>query len=110
MSLGSTFNVCPAGERWPDDALRPALEDWLGAGAILRSLPGPRSPEANAAVAAFETARAQLRDVILASSSGRELSERGYMADVNVAAEYDVSRCTPRLRNGVFEAVRASAV
>jgi hypothetical protein len=36
QQLGSTFNVIPAGERWPDGSLRPALLDWLGAGGILR--------------------------------------------------------------------------
>src|SRR5438477_2943603 len=49
--LGSTFNVIPAGERWPDGSLRPALADWLGAGAGLRGLPGGRSPAAGSAVA-----------------------------------------------------------
>src|SRR5205814_8936309 len=42
-TLGATFNVCPAGERWPDGSLRPAVEDWLAAGAILKNL--PRSEE-----------------------------------------------------------------
>src|SRR4029077_19753781 len=60
QELGKVFNVVSAGERWPDGALRPALEDWLGAGAILRSLSGTRSPEAAAAVALFETHRETL--------------------------------------------------
>ena len=41
-SVGATFNVCPAGERWPDGSIRFAIEDWLGAGAVLRALPGTR--------------------------------------------------------------------
>ncbi len=53
-SVGRTLNGIAAGERWSDDALRPALEDWLDAGAVLRMLPGAKSPEAAAAIATFE--------------------------------------------------------
>ena len=36
QQAGRTFNVIPSGERWRDGSMRPALEDALGAGAILR--------------------------------------------------------------------------
>jgi 2-phosphosulfolactate phosphatase len=109
-SLGSTFSVCPAGERWPDDSLRPAVEDWLGAGAILRLLPGTKSPEARAAIATFEAAHGDLREVIRTSSSGRELIERGYGSDVEFAADWDISSAVPRLERGAFTAFRKQAV
>jgi len=104
-SLGSTFNVCAAGERWPDDSLRPAIEDWLGAGAVLRSLPGAKSPEARAAIAAFEAALPRLHEVVSASGSGRELIERGFAVDVEISAQYNVSDAVPRLVDGAFARV-----
>ena len=102
--LGSTFNVIPAGERWPDGSLRPALEDWLGAGAILRWLPGGRSPEAEAAVAAFEHHRAHVSKVLDRCGSGRELHERGQDRDKAIAGELDVSTCVPRFDGVAFVA------
>lgn len=38
MKLGRTVAVIPAGERWADGSLRPAIEDLLGAGAFIREL------------------------------------------------------------------------
>jgi 2-phosphosulfolactate phosphatase len=102
--LGRTVNVCPAGERWPDGSLRPALEDWLGAGAILSQLPRARSPEASAAVAAFDRMRGNLRDTVAGVSSGRELLERGFQEDVELAADVDVSGSVPRFDGTGFVA------
>jgi len=93
--LGSTFNVCPAGERWPDGSLRPAIEDWLAAGAILRDLPGTRSPEADAAIAAFEQLAGTITAVVAGASSGRELIDRGFPRDVELATSLDVSSHVP---------------
>jgi 2-phosphosulfolactate phosphatase len=102
--LGTTFNIIPAGERWRDGSLRPALEDWLGAGAILRGLPGPRSPEADSAVALFEQHRERLVDILDQCGSGRELDGRGHENDKVIAGQLDVSCCVARFDGVAFVA------
>ncbi|MDP7133332.1 MAG: hypothetical protein QF437_22750, partial [Planctomycetota bacterium] len=62
---GRKIGVVPAGERWPDYSLRPALEDILGAGAILSCLGGIKTAEAQTAVEMFEAARPCLQDRIM---------------------------------------------
>lgn len=103
-AYGPTVTVIAAGERWPDGGLRFALEDWLGAGAVIHGLPGPRSPEAAAAEAAFLHARSSLLELLRASGSGQELVERGCAADVALAAELNVSVTAPRLLDGAYRA------
>lgn len=100
--FGPRIAVIPAGERWPDGALRPAIEDLIGAGAVLAALPGRRSPEAEAAAAVFERFRGNLRDTLIRCSSGKELVERGLARDVEMAADYGVSSAAPILRDGRF--------
>jgi 2-phosphosulfolactate phosphatase len=101
---GGTFNVIPAGERWADGSLRPCLEDWLGAGAVLGHLPGSRSPEADAAVALFERYRPSLSETLRRCASGRELEERGQMNDIALAVDLDVSACAPCFDGTAFVA------
>ena len=95
--------VIPAGERWPDDTPRPCLEDLVGAGAVLSMLPGTRSPEAEMAVAAFEHFRGRLPEALATCGSGRELIERGFACDIELAAELDVSSAVPKLASDRFE-------
>jgi 2-phosphosulfolactate phosphatase len=102
--VGNTFNVIPAGERWLDGSRRPALEDWLGAGALLRGLPGSRSPEAEAAIAVFERYRDRLVDTLDQCGSGRELAERGHDKDKFIAGQLDASPCVPRFDGLAFVA------
>jgi 2-phosphosulfolactate phosphatase len=99
---GTRVAVIPAGERWSDGTLRPCLEDCIGAGAILSLLPGSRSPEAEMAVAAFEHFRGDLQGALLQCGSGRELVERGFRCDVELAAEFGVSSAVPRLAGDRF--------
>ena len=90
-----SVGVVPAGEKWPDGSLRPALEDWLGAGAIISHLSGQWSPEARAAAAAFEAHRANLLETLMAIPSGVELIEWGYSQDVEIAAQHNASGAAP---------------
>ena len=108
QQFGKRIAIVPAGERWPDDSLRPAIEDLIGAGAIISRLQGTRSPEAQVAVAAFDDAVACLRDRLLSCVSGRELIERGFARDVEIAADFDVSEVAPMLSGDAFVASVAS--
>jgi 2-phosphosulfolactate phosphatase len=106
--------VIAAGEHWPDGALRPAVEDLLGAGAVLaaavRHGAGPLSPEAAAALAAFAgagpagTPAACLGAALAACASGRELRAAGFADDVAIAAELDSASIVPVLAGGAFRA------
>jgi 2-phosphosulfolactate phosphatase len=101
--LGGPVGVVAAGERWDEGGgIRPAVEDLLGAGAVLRALGGRPSPEARAAVAAFADAAPDLPAVLAACASGRELAAKGHAADLPLAADHDVSRVVPVLRDGAF--------
>lgn len=103
----TTVTVIACGERWPDGSLRPALEDLLGAGAVIAGLTGTRSPEAQAAVATWVDARGRLTEVLASCSSGREQVHRGWSEDLSYAAQVDVSTAVPVLRDGAFVDVRA---
>jgi len=103
--LGRTINVIPCGERWGSGALRPALEDALGAGAVLAHLAGTRSAEAEAFVALYERYKDELQDVLAQTSSGRELEGRGHVRDKEYAAALNVSTIVPRFDGIAYVAV-----
>ena len=103
---GGSVLVVPAGERWPDGSLRPAVEDLWGAGAVVAALSdvgaAEVSDEAQAAAAAYRLVEGRLEAALGACASGQELIDRGYASDVAIAAELDVSRAVPRLVDGVL--------
>jgi 2-phosphosulfolactate phosphatase len=122
------IGVVPAGERWhstpssqptqvasaaeanagtrPTEVrgLRPSLEEYLGAGAVVSALgPADRSPEAEVAALAFESARDRLPELLMDCVSGRELVKAGLPVDVELAMDLDASDTVPILLDGVFE-------
>jgi 2-phosphosulfolactate phosphatase len=104
--LGDRITVIAAGEKWPDGTLRPALEDVLGAGAIIAALtedqPRVLTPDADAAQAVYRAMKDRCPESIHACASGQELIAAGYADDVAYAVAENVSRTVPRLVDGAY--------
>ncbi len=94
--------VVAAGKSRQDGSIRFALEDLLGAGAIIDALADAGidycSPEAAAAAAAFTGLRNATGHLIGASASGRQRAVDGRRADVDRAIEVDASASVDVLR------------
>lgn len=106
----TSIAVIAAGELASGDAhaaLRGAVEDDLGAGAVIDALAARgadhSSPEAAAVCEAFRGLRPAVRHLLTASGSGQELVERGLATEARAAAEIDATDAVPVLRDGVFE-------
>ncbi|GAA1960881.1 2-phosphosulfolactate phosphatase [Amycolatopsis minnesotensis] len=111
LAGGGAIGVIPAGEQWgvsfagkgTTGALRPGVEDHLGAGAIAAALLAnglPGSPEAVLAAAAFRAT--DLATALHGCVSGRELADAGHRGDVGLAAEFDTSEAAPLLTGGAL--------
>lgn len=99
--LDGPIGVIAAGERWhgPMGSLRPAIEDLLGAGAILAAV-GPDadlSPEAQTARAAFDAVADDLVEFLASSGGGKELLARGWADDLPFCVDLDASTTVPEL-------------
>lgn len=114
---GGPVAVIAAGERWSSDpaALRPSVEDLVGAGAVLRALIDARhpaaaaSPEARTAAAAFDAVRDDLPGWLAATASGRELAAIGFDDDVAAAAVLDADAVAPVLDGVGFAGIPPAA-
>ncbi|MFB9644906.1 2-phosphosulfolactate phosphatase [Microbacterium terregens] len=105
----TSVNVVAAGERSAREAgssVRFAVEDQLGAGAIIDALAtlglDHSSPEAAVTGEAFRALRRATRHLLTAGGSGRELAGLGRGDEVDAAAAVDAASVVPILREGVF--------
>jgi 2-phosphosulfolactate phosphatase len=105
-----SVTVLACGERWrepnEDGELRFAIEDYLGAGAILSGLSSSlsRSPEALVCEHAFRASRDKLAAIIDESGSGRELRVAGYPQDVEHCARLDAYDAVPIMDGDLLRA------
>lgn len=99
--------VIACGERWKtpseDGSLRFAIEDYLGAGAILSYLQGEKSPEARICEGAFVQVRDELESILWDCGSGRELRAKGFSTDIRHAARLNIYQVVPYMRDGRLE-------
>lgn len=102
LTLGKNISIIPAGEKWEDGSLRPALEDFICAGAIISLLEGTLSPESEIAKKAFLASKDNLKQLIKNCISGRELIEKEFEKDVALALEMNVSNCVPILKDNYY--------
>lgn len=97
--------VC-AGERWEDafeyEEMRVAIEDYIGAGAIISQISGGKSPEATLCESAFCASRENLRNLLYGCRSGQELIERGFTGDVEHSLQLDCYSVAAVLQEGCF--------
>lgn len=100
--------VLACGERWrlpaEEGVLRFALEDYLGAGAVLSAIPFAQTVEAQACGATFQALQEQLEAILWECESGRELRTKGLGEDVRHAAQLNVYDTAPVLHGEHLEA------
>lgn len=98
-----SVTVIACGERWTtpseDGELHFAIEDYLGAGAILSYLPSEFSPEAWLCLAAFQGVRDDLESILWSCGSGIELREKGLDDDVRHSARLNLYDIVPIIRS-----------
>jgi 2-phosphosulfolactate phosphatase len=112
----TSVSIVAAGERTGGDAasaLRFAVEDHLGAGAIIDALAARgidhTSPDAAVAGESFRALRRATAHLLTASGSGLELIDAGRRDEVVAAAALDAASVVPVLRDGAFTALVSAA-
>ncbi len=112
----TSVSIIAAGERTGPDAasaMRFAVEDQLGAGAIIDALAARgidhTSPDAAVAGESFRALRRATGHLLTASGSGLELIDAGRRDEVVAAAALDAASVVPVLRDGAFIALVSAA-
>jgi 2-phosphosulfolactate phosphatase len=108
-----SVTVVACGERWEDanedGPLRVAVEDYLGAGAVLSGIRLGKSPEARVCEAAFRAGKADLPALLAECGSGLELRSIGFEQDVTHAAKLDCYDSVPVLHGAWVHRLDAEA-
>lgn len=102
MSIDGNITVIPAGEKWNDGSIRFAIEDYIGAGAVISYLNGTLTPESLIAKELFKSVKNSFSQIIMNCESGIELREKGFLEDIITANELNISPVVPLLNNNHY--------
>ena len=102
MIDGQPMAFVPAGERWPNGSFSASHRRPVGCRRNTHHLGLPSSPKAEVARNVFRKTKSEVGRLIRASVSGRELIERGFADDVDMAVALEVSVCAPMLAEGAY--------
>ena len=86
-----------------NNPIRFAVEDYLGAGAILSYLGFEKSPEARVCQSAFVDNKKDMPSILWECESGRELRAGGFGRDVEFAAQLNLYDSVPILHEVFFK-------
>ncbi|MBD1904278.1 2-phosphosulfolactate phosphatase [Funiculus sociatus GB2-A5] len=102
-----SVTVIACGEQWSipssEGQLRVAIEDYVGAGAILSYLEYEKSPEARVCEGSFRYIQKHLEETLWECGSARELRESGFEADVQHSLTLNLYDSVPVMRGEYFE-------
>jgi 2-phosphosulfolactate phosphatase len=101
---GITIIACGEREkdRGGDGPIRWAVEDYLGAGAVISKLSCSKSPDSQVCEGAFLQFRDSIGQLIWDCPSGLELREKGFGEDIVHSVQIDNYKCAPIMVNGCF--------
>ncbi len=90
-----------------DSELRFAIEDYLGAGAVLSGILNTirkeqASPEAKVCADTFGAVQSDIAQILWECESGQELRARGFDEDIRHVSQLDLYSAVPVLREGIF--------
>lgn len=102
LSAGGNISVIPAGEKWKNGSMRFALEDYLGAGAVISYLRGNLIGNAEDAMLSYKSFKKNIYKTIAKSVSGVELTEKGFDDDIIAACEINASGSLPLLHDKMY--------
>lgn len=95
--LGDSVLLIPVGDKLSEEEFKTCSEDYIAAGAIISYMKGVRSAESRAALDIYNSSKGNLEEMVKLSSSARHMMLGGFLAEVDLACQFNRSKHAPLL-------------